>query len=286
MQSIEFIKIVSEPLRVRILMLLKEASLSVSELVTIAGQSQSNISHHIKLLKDMGLIDVERHGNINLYSLIKNPQITVSVRTLWENLSQIAEEIPENIEDMRKLVLILAERQKQINSESWSAWRKAQPDLPYTAEVAFAGMPRNGIALDIGCGDGGFINSLNYNFKSVIGIDISVNQIIQAKKNITNGAILLAADALCLPLEKNSINSVYLRMVLGFLSDATKALKEAIAALKPGGRISVIDKNFTEAHNRFSINYFNDFCDTERTCSIVFYKQYPKVFICCLEKMS
>ena len=52
-----------EPTRLRLLALLCEADLTVSELVTILGQSQPRISRHLKLLVDAGLAERHRLGH-------------------------------------------------------------------------------------------------------------------------------------------------------------------------------------------------------------------------------
>ncbi len=51
-----------EPTRLRLLALLSEAELTVTELVTILGQSQPRISRHLKLLVEAGLVERHREG--------------------------------------------------------------------------------------------------------------------------------------------------------------------------------------------------------------------------------
>ena len=51
-----------EVTRLRLLGLLCEAELTVSELVAILGQSQPRISRHLKLLVDAGLAERQREG--------------------------------------------------------------------------------------------------------------------------------------------------------------------------------------------------------------------------------
>ena len=52
-----------EATRLRLLALLAEAELTVSELVTILGQSQPRISRHLKLLVEAGLAERHREGS-------------------------------------------------------------------------------------------------------------------------------------------------------------------------------------------------------------------------------
>src|SRR6476646_11920697 len=49
--------------RIRLLALLSEAELTVTELVTILGQSQPRISRHLKLLVEAGLVVRHREGS-------------------------------------------------------------------------------------------------------------------------------------------------------------------------------------------------------------------------------
>ncbi|MCX8255831.1 MAG: metalloregulator ArsR/SmtB family transcription factor, partial [Beijerinckiaceae bacterium] len=51
-----------EPTRLRLLALLCDAELTVSELVAILRQSQPRISRHLKLLVEAGLVERHREG--------------------------------------------------------------------------------------------------------------------------------------------------------------------------------------------------------------------------------
>src|SRR6201996_545150 len=53
--------------RLRLLLLLREAELTVSELTQILGQSQPRVSRHLKLLTDAGLIDRFKEGSWVFY---------------------------------------------------------------------------------------------------------------------------------------------------------------------------------------------------------------------------
>src|SRR3954469_24173906 len=53
--------------RLRLLLLLLEAELTVSELTQIVGQSQPRVSRHLKLLCDAGLIERFKEGSWVFY---------------------------------------------------------------------------------------------------------------------------------------------------------------------------------------------------------------------------
>src|SRR5271170_3503295 len=57
------LKATGEDTRLRILVLLAEAELTVSELTEILRQSQPRISRHLKLLADAGLVERFREGS-------------------------------------------------------------------------------------------------------------------------------------------------------------------------------------------------------------------------------
>src|SRR5438477_1457871 len=57
------LKAAGEATRLRILALLAEAELTVSELTTILRQSQPRISRHLRLLSEAGLVERFREGS-------------------------------------------------------------------------------------------------------------------------------------------------------------------------------------------------------------------------------
>jgi DNA-binding transcriptional ArsR family regulator len=66
----ERFRILSEPVRLRILHLLKDGELSVNTLTLLLGTSQPNASKHLKILQDAGIVGREQRGNSVYYSII------------------------------------------------------------------------------------------------------------------------------------------------------------------------------------------------------------------------
>ena len=56
-----------DPTRLRLLLLLRQAELTVSELTEIVGQSQPRVSRHLKLLCDAGLLERFKEGSWVFY---------------------------------------------------------------------------------------------------------------------------------------------------------------------------------------------------------------------------
>lgn len=58
-----------DPKRVMLLYLLAERERSVSELTELLGVAQSTVSYHLKVLRDRGLVTVDRQGTSAYYAL-------------------------------------------------------------------------------------------------------------------------------------------------------------------------------------------------------------------------
>ncbi len=61
------LKAMSHPLRLKILCTLGENEVSVHEIVSQVGSSQSNISQHLAILRDKGILDARKEANRVFY---------------------------------------------------------------------------------------------------------------------------------------------------------------------------------------------------------------------------
>jgi ArsR family transcriptional regulator len=64
-----FFSAFADPTRLRILRALAERDLCVCDLASIADVSQSAISHQLRFLRGLGIVDFERQGRMAVYSL-------------------------------------------------------------------------------------------------------------------------------------------------------------------------------------------------------------------------
>lgn len=63
-----------EPIRIRLLQALQEGNRNVTQLVDDVGSSQPNVSRHLRVLQDAGLIVRRQDGN-NVYYSIADPTV-------------------------------------------------------------------------------------------------------------------------------------------------------------------------------------------------------------------
>ena len=69
MDTVEFAKALADETRQQIMRICCCTRLSVNEIVAQTGVSQPTVSHHLKVLRDAGLVSVQRHGKEIFYSL-------------------------------------------------------------------------------------------------------------------------------------------------------------------------------------------------------------------------
>jgi ArsR family transcriptional regulator, arsenate/arsenite/antimonite-responsive transcriptional repressor len=70
--TIEFAKALADETRQKIMTLCCCAKVSVNEIVENLDVSQPTVSHHLKILRDAGLVYTERHGKQVFYTLNQN----------------------------------------------------------------------------------------------------------------------------------------------------------------------------------------------------------------------
>src|SRR6266849_8147036 len=90
------LRLLTDPSRLRILMLVEREELSVAELQEILAMGQSRISTHLAQLKQAGLVEDRRHGKSILYRLnVARNGDSKAFTQMLKLLREAAAEIPE-----------------------------------------------------------------------------------------------------------------------------------------------------------------------------------------------
>jgi ArsR family transcriptional regulator, virulence genes transcriptional regulator len=77
------LKLLSHPERLLMLCRLDEGEASVTELVTLAGLSQSSVSQHLAMLRDEGVVSTRGEAQIRYYKL-KDPMVRSIIHALCD----------------------------------------------------------------------------------------------------------------------------------------------------------------------------------------------------------
>ena len=257
---VKILKVVAEPNRLRILLLLRAEELSVAELQEILTMGQSTISTHLSQLKHAGLVEDRRTGKSSLYRLTASGGDGVLDRLL----DQAKSEIPEAPADRLAMRGVLKKRQDKMRSFIDSvAGRLGKDYVPgkswkSIAEALLRLMPPMVIA-DLGAGEGAFSLLLAQRAKKVIAVDTSAKMIEVAREQaLRNGVKNLEfrlGDMEEVPIKAASVDLVWISQSLHHALHPGRALAEANRILRPGGRIVILDlvkHRFEEARELYA----------------------------------
>lgn len=98
-EMLELAQALADPLRLAILQSLMSGPATVSELMSLTEATQSNVSNHLALLRERGLVRATRQGRQMVYELRD-----ASVGYLVETLAQVAGSAPASLQKSPPLV--------------------------------------------------------------------------------------------------------------------------------------------------------------------------------------
>lgn len=81
------LKLMSHPERLLMLCRMDEGEVSVTELVELAGLSQSSVSQHLAMLREEGVVNIRGEAQTRFYSL-KDPIVRGVIHALCELCSE------------------------------------------------------------------------------------------------------------------------------------------------------------------------------------------------------
>lgn len=257
---VKILRVVADPSRLRILLLLQEEELSVAELQEILAMGQSTISTHLSQLKQTGLVEDRRTGKNNLYRAPRDN----GASALTDLLKQARTEIPEAAHDQAALKRALKKRRDKtrafFDEVAGRFGRNYVPGKSWKgiAEALLRLMPPMTIA-DLGAGEGAFSLLLAQRATRVIAVDSSARMIevakAQAKKQGVKNLDYRTGDMEEVPIDDASIDLVFFSQSLHHVPHPDRALAEAWRILKPGRRIAILDlvkHRFEEARELYA----------------------------------
>jgi len=244
---VKTLKVLADPNRLRILLLLKGEELSVAELQEILGMGQSTISTHLSQLKQAELVEDRRTGKSNLYRL-GSPAARGGL--LDELIGQAGNEIPEAAQDQAAMRRVLRKRQDKTRAFFDSvAGRLGKDYVPgkswkSLAEALLRLMPPLVVA-DLGAGEGASALLLAQRAKKVIAVDSSARMIEvgreQALRHGVKNVDYRLGDMEEIPIGDGEVDLVFFSQSLHHALHPERALAEAARILAAGGRIVILD---------------------------------------------
>jgi demethylmenaquinone methyltransferase/2-methoxy-6-polyprenyl-1,4-benzoquinol methylase/ArsR family transcriptional regulator len=236
--------------RLRLLVLLAEAELTVTELVTILRQSQPRISRHLKLLVESGLVERNREGAWAFFRLSDQGPPAALAR---DAVARLDPNDPVLAADRGRLAEVRDERNRAAaryfasQAKDWNRIRALHvPEEQVDRAISeLVGRDRLGAVLDLGTGTGRMLEIIAPHADRAVGIDQSRAMLNVARARLDQAGLrnvqLRQGDLYALPVERDAYDLVVLHQVLHYLDDPSRAIREAARALRPAGRLLIVD---------------------------------------------
>ena len=247
--TINFLRTVADPTRLRLMLLLEHDELSVAELQEILGMGQSRISSHLAQLKRAGAV-IDRRAGKKVYYGLNNSQGNGTRAQAQELVHAMAREIPETKRDRTALKLALRKRQDKareyFDELAGKFGRSYAPGRSWEAlaHTLITLLPAMTVA-DLGAGEGTLSQLLAKTARKVIAVDNSPKMVAfasqLAKKHGLKNLEYRLGDMQDPPIAKNSVDLVIFSQALHHATRPERAIGRAHSILRKNGRIVILD---------------------------------------------
>lgn len=237
----------SDPTRSRLLHAVEGRELTVTELCAVLQLPQSTVSRHLRILSDEGWVASRADGTSRYYRL--DPGLDAGARQLWDIVRAQVAVSPAGRQDARRVDRVLADRRSRARAYFSSVagqWDVVRRDLfgdraPLVAMLGFLD-PATEVA-DLGCGTGQLAETLAPFVAHVIAVDASAEMLAAARERLgaASNVEVRQGDLEALPLDTAGVDAAILSLVLHYVAEPGRVLGEAARALRPGGRLLIID---------------------------------------------
>ena len=244
------LKAAVEATRLRLLMLIGEAELTVSDLTAILRQSQPRLSRHLRLLAEAGLVERYREGSWAFFRPSESGSAADIARALIARLDPndpIIARDRERLAAVRATRAAAAQNYFRRHAAEWDRIRRlhvADAAVEDAIRTALGDQPIRSL-LDLGTGTGRMLELFATDIERGLGLDLSLDMLAFARTRLDRAGLkhcsVRHGDIYDLALPRDSFDVVIVHQVLHFLDDSARAIREAARVLRPGGRLLVID---------------------------------------------
>ncbi|HMN51462.1 MAG: metalloregulator ArsR/SmtB family transcription factor [Xanthobacteraceae bacterium] len=244
------LKAAAEDTRLRLLALLDQAELTVSDLTDILGQSQPRISRHLKLLAEAGIVERFREASWAFYRRANDgagAPLADAILKLADSSDPVFERDRERLAQVRAARQAAAQNYFRKHAARWDELRKlhvSEAAVEAAVREAFTGKRIDSL-LDLGTGTGRILELFGPEISRGVGIDLNPEMLQFARANLDRAGLkncsVRQGDLFNLPFPRDSFDAIVLHQVLHYLDDGARAIREAARVLRPGGRLVVVD---------------------------------------------
>ncbi len=243
---IKALKAAGEPTRLRILAALSQYELTVTELVSLLGQSQPRVSRHLKLLLEAGLVSRFQEGSWVFQRLSESPftaQITGMIDLNDAALKQDSDRLGRiKVENAR-----LATDYFAANAGDWDQVR-TMVGSDEQIEIAMLNTLQERIydnMIDMGTGTGRIVEIFAEHARKITAYDSSQEMLKLARTKFEQAGLhhcqARLGDITALPATPGSADLITIHQVLHYLDSPFAVIQEAKRLLTPDGLIIIVD---------------------------------------------
>lgn len=244
--SLDWLNTLADKTRVRLLRLLEEQELSVSELCVIVQLPQSTVSRHLKVLTGDEWVMHRREGTTHLYH-VESGEWCEARSSLWDWVRSQAES-PSTMLDGQRLAQIVANRSRSeaFFSSTAEQWDRLRIDLfgkQFDAHILAASLPSDVCVGELGCGSAPLTSLIAPYVREVIAVDNSAAMISEAKHRLRglSNVRVIQSSLTELAIEDSVLDHAWLIVVLPYLATPIEVLSEARRAMKAGATLTIVD---------------------------------------------
>ena len=240
----EQLRLLADDTRLRILHLLAEEPLTVAELQDLLELSQSSVSGHLAKLKRAGFIHDLAEGSSHRYRL--RSDMPEACARAWKAIGDVTRDEATIDNDRERLGQLRSQRGKTwVERVAGSLHREYAPGRTWES-IFHAMLPFTelGRCADVGAGDGSMIDVLAPRCSELICVDPSPAMVTAGEGRIAElgfkNVRYLTESGEDLSLPEASCDSVLFLQSLQYMGDPEQAIRSAVRALAPGGRLSIV----------------------------------------------
>lgn len=239
--------VLADPIRCRLLLVLEGHELTVSELCSVLQLPQSTVSRHLKVLAADGWVFARREGTSRRYA--RGDGLEAEADRLWNIVREQLSTSAATQQDRRRLEGVLAERRSRsqeffsASAEDWAQMRRDMFGQRFDLAALPALLDPRWTVADLGAGSGEMAGTLAPFVRQVITVDDSDAMLDAARARLAHhdNVDIRAGRLEALPLRDGEADAATLILVLHHVPEPAEALREAFRALKPEGRLLVVD---------------------------------------------
>lgn len=241
-------KALADPTRLRLLLVLSQAHLTLAQTGQLLGQSGPRVSRHLRILSEASLVERSKEGKEAYFRLTNNTQIRPLINPILEAL--ISEDQFGDLDNLKKKITAEHSRTQALEAKFYAKWNQARSffvdeQQPEARLVEIAGKIASPTLLDIGTGTGRLLSALSSHVTSGLGIDtdkdmLSIARHRLAAENLSHISVKMG-NMYNLDVSGRQFDLVCLYGVLKYANMPEAVLKEAASNISPGGTIVIVD---------------------------------------------